>query len=76
VGPRWQTYSIEGSGWFGFQAVRELVGLPPDILFVPLPGHTWGRCGVALDADQGWLLDAGDAYFDPVMCPHFSGLDR
>lgn len=64
-GPRWQTYSAEGEDWFGFEAVRGLRGLPPEILFVPLPGHTMGHCGVAIDTDQGWLLDAGDAYFDP-----------
>lgn len=64
-GPRWQTYSTGGEDWFGFEAVRGLRGLPPEILFVPLPGHTMGHCGVAIDTDQGWLLDAGDAYFDP-----------
>ena len=63
--PQWQTYAVEGEPWFGFEAVRGLRGLPPDILFVPLPGHTKGHCGVALDTDHGWLLDAGDAYFDP-----------
>lgn len=63
--PRWQTYSAEGQPWLGFEAVRDLPGLPEEILFVPLPGHTLGHCGVALDTDQGWLLDAGDAYFDP-----------
>ncbi len=64
-GPHWRTYSAEGDPWFGLEAVRELAGLPPDILFVPFPGHTMGHCGVALDTDQGWLLDAGDSYFDP-----------
>jgi glyoxylase-like metal-dependent hydrolase (beta-lactamase superfamily II) len=63
--PQWRTYSAQGDPWFGFEAVRELAGLPPEILFVPLPGHTMGHCGVALNTDQGWLLDAGDAYFDP-----------
>jgi glyoxylase-like metal-dependent hydrolase (beta-lactamase superfamily II) len=63
--PRWQTYSAEGEPWFGLEAVRELHGLPSDVLFVPLPGHTLGHCGVALNTDQGWVLDAGDAYFDP-----------
>jgi hypothetical protein len=28
-----------------------------------------GHCGVALRAGQGWLLDAGDAYFDPREVP-------
>jgi glyoxylase-like metal-dependent hydrolase (beta-lactamase superfamily II) len=63
--PNFQTYSAAGEPWFGFEAVRQLAGLPDDILFVPLAGHTMGHCGVALRTDQGWLLDAGDAYFDP-----------
>lgn len=64
-GPHWQTYAEEGEPWFGFEAVRGLVGLPEEIFFVPLPGHTMGHCGVVLDTDQGLVLDAGDAYFDP-----------
>jgi glyoxylase-like metal-dependent hydrolase (beta-lactamase superfamily II) len=39
-------------------------GLPPDILLIPLAGHTVGHCGVAVQRDDGtWLLHAGDAYF-------------
>ncbi len=64
-GPHWQTYSEEGEPWFGFEAVRGLVGLPEEILLVPLFGHTLGHCGVAVRAHEGWLLHAGDAYFDP-----------
>jgi len=30
---------------------------------VPLPGHTWGHAGVAIQRPDGWLLHAGDAYF-------------
>jgi glyoxylase-like metal-dependent hydrolase (beta-lactamase superfamily II) len=43
--------------------VRGLDGLPPEILMVPLPGHTWGHAGIAVRAGDGWLLNAGDAYF-------------
>lgn len=60
-----QTYTCEGEPWFGFEAVRALQGLPPELLMVPLFGHTLGHCGVALQTQQGWLLHAGDAYFDP-----------
>jgi len=61
---RWQRYSACGEPWFGFEAVRDLTGLPPEILMVPLPGHTWGHAGVAMRRDDGsWLLHAGDAYF-------------
>ena len=47
----------------GFDAVRDLAGLPPEILLVPLPGHTCGHGGVAIDTGSGWLLYCGDAYF-------------
>jgi glyoxylase-like metal-dependent hydrolase (beta-lactamase superfamily II) len=30
---------------------------------VPLPGHTWGHAGIAIDQGGGWFLHAGDAYF-------------
>jgi glyoxylase-like metal-dependent hydrolase (beta-lactamase superfamily II) len=62
-GPRWTTYrETEGEPWFGFAAVRKLAGLPEDLLLVPLPGHTRGHTGVAVDTGDGWLLHAGDAY--------------
>lgn len=60
---KWNTYYAEGEKWFGFDAVRGLKGLPPEILMVPLQGHSEGHAGVAVSTDQGWLLHAGDAYF-------------
>jgi len=61
----WKRYpsSSGGEPWFGFECVRALDGLPPEILLVPLVGHTWGHSGVAVRTDRGWLLHAGDAYF-------------
>jgi glyoxylase-like metal-dependent hydrolase (beta-lactamase superfamily II) len=59
----WQGYGAAGERWFGFDAVRDLKGLPPEILLVPLPGHTWGHAGIAIDRGDRWLLQAGDAYF-------------
>lgn len=59
----WRRYSSSGEPWFGFDAVRGLEGLPPEILMVPLPGHTWGHAGIAVQGADGWLLHAGDAYF-------------
>ena len=64
-GPQFAAYSDEGERWFGFEAVRNLKELPPEILFVPLFGHTLGHCGVAVQDAEGWMLHAGDAYFDP-----------
>jgi glyoxylase-like metal-dependent hydrolase (beta-lactamase superfamily II) len=64
----WRCYAAsegpaaDGARWFGFAAVRDLDGLPPEILMVPLPGHTAGHAGVAVRSDRGWLLHAGDAY--------------
>lgn len=62
-GPRWASYTGLGEPWFGFGAVRELGGLPPEILLVPLSGHTRGHAGVAVDTGNGWLLHAGDSFF-------------
>lgn len=60
----WRRYGAQGDAWFGFDAVRGLEGLPPEILMVPLPGHSFGHAGVAIDRGaEGWLLHAGDAYF-------------
>ena len=61
----WSLYPLGGGErWFGFDAVRDLRGLPPEILLVPLAGHTWGHVGVAIREDDGrWLFHAGDAYF-------------
>jgi glyoxylase-like metal-dependent hydrolase (beta-lactamase superfamily II) len=52
-----------GERWYGFDHVRALEGLPPEILLVPLPGHTLGHAGVAIQQGDEWLLQAGDAYF-------------
>ncbi|PPJ23481.1 MBL fold metallo-hydrolase [Nocardia nova] len=63
-GPRWMVNELDGTDeWFGFRAVRDLPGVPPEILVVPLPGHTRGHVGVAVDTGSGWLLHAGDAFY-------------
>jgi glyoxylase-like metal-dependent hydrolase (beta-lactamase superfamily II) len=61
----WTTYSaLSGEKWYGFDCVRELTGVPPEILLVPLTGHTLGHAGVAVERTGGsWILQAGDAYF-------------
>src|SRR5690606_19609987 len=46
-----------------FARVRELRGVPPEILLIPLIGHTLGHAGVAIRDGERWLLAAGDAYF-------------
>lgn len=69
----WRTYGPSGEAWFGFEAVRDLRGLPPEILLLPLPGHTLGQAGIAIRRPDGrWLFHAGDAYFyrGEVRGPH------
>ncbi|MGG5811879.1 MBL fold metallo-hydrolase [Falsiroseomonas sp. CW058] len=67
---RWHTVETRlgsrggGETFFGLRNVREIEGLPPDFLFVPLPGHTPGHAGVAVKGPRGWMLHAGDAYFN------------
>ncbi|MFN3435810.1 MAG: MBL fold metallo-hydrolase, partial [Sphingomonas sp.] len=68
----WRLYPMgRGEPWFGFDAVRQLDGLPPEILLIPLSGHTWGHSGIAVDTGAGWLLHAADAYFhrDEIRAP-------
>jgi glyoxylase-like metal-dependent hydrolase (beta-lactamase superfamily II) len=60
---RWELYEPDGIPWYGFSAVRDLRGLPPEILIIPLVGHTWGHAGIAIQTPAGWLFHAGDAYF-------------
>ena len=42
----------------------QLDNVPPEILLVPLPGHTPGHAGVAVEGPRGWVLHAGDTYFN------------
>lgn len=61
---RWRTYEPgRGEDWMGFESVRDLQGVPPGLLLVPLPGHTHGHAGIAVDAAPRWQLLAADAYF-------------
>ncbi|HTE56486.1 MAG TPA: MBL fold metallo-hydrolase, partial [Kofleriaceae bacterium] len=60
--PDWRLFDDGGERWFGFDGVRSLLG-DPDLLAVPLPGHTAGHTGFAVRVGAGWRLHAGDAYF-------------
>jgi glyoxylase-like metal-dependent hydrolase (beta-lactamase superfamily II) len=60
----WRAYSgVSGEKWRGFDCVRDLPGLPPELLLVPLLGHTLGHAGVAVQEAERWLFYAADAYF-------------
>jgi glyoxylase-like metal-dependent hydrolase (beta-lactamase superfamily II) len=62
-GPRWSFRGEAAERWYGFDGVRPLAHRQPDILMIPLPGHSAGHCGIAVRGDGKWLLHAGDAYF-------------
>ncbi|MGN6368020.1 MAG: MBL fold metallo-hydrolase [Phycisphaerae bacterium] len=50
--------------WFGIRARLLPLPLSVQVVLVPLPGHTRGHCGVAVeDAPGHWVLHAGDAYY-------------
>jgi glyoxylase-like metal-dependent hydrolase (beta-lactamase superfamily II) len=62
--PRWAVHeAAAGESWNGFEAIRALDDKLPEVLLIPLVGHTRGHCGVAVRDGDGWLLHAGDAYF-------------
>jgi len=72
-GPTWVEHSEDGDDWFGFASVQ---AVGDDVVMVPLHGHSRGHCGVAVRRPGGgWLLHAGDAYFNagdketPRTCP-------
>lgn len=63
-GPSWVPHHPSaGERWFGFECVRDLAGLPPEILMVPLAGHTRGHAAIAVQEAGQWNLHCGDAYF-------------
>lgn len=74
-GPKWVTHDVQGDEWMGFESVRVVDGAGPEVLLIPLPGHTLGHTGVAVGRSEGWLLHCGDAYFNhdevrtPPSCP-------
>jgi glyoxylase-like metal-dependent hydrolase (beta-lactamase superfamily II) len=60
----WNVYQAgQGDSWFGFERVQNLKGVPPEIVLIPLIGHTFGHAGIAIRDGDHWKLLAGDAYF-------------
>jgi glyoxylase-like metal-dependent hydrolase (beta-lactamase superfamily II) len=60
----WATHAFSrGEKWFGFEKIQPLNPKDPDVLLIPLPGHTRGHCGVVIKLPTGWLLHCGDAIF-------------
>jgi glyoxylase-like metal-dependent hydrolase (beta-lactamase superfamily II) len=61
---KWHAYPTDrGEAWLGFEGAQRLQNLPPELLLLPLIGHTFGHAGIAVRHDPGWCLLAGDAYF-------------
>jgi glyoxylase-like metal-dependent hydrolase (beta-lactamase superfamily II) len=61
--PNWATFGSDGERWNGFDAARQLPGLPDNVVALPLPGHTRGHAAFAVVSDDRTLVHAGDAYF-------------
>src|SRR6478735_3351005 len=49
-GPNWQVHetSAGGDSWFGFESIRVLPGTDPEVLLIPLKGHSEGHTAVAV----------------------------
>jgi len=58
-GPHLELYDEADGMWMGFSAIR--VRVEPEMYLIPLPGHTAGHCGVALETEAGWHFHLGDA---------------
>lgn len=61
--PKWHTHPSSPQRWFGLEARPLSLGFETDVLLIPLFGHTFGHCGVAVRAGEQWLLHVGDAYY-------------
>ena len=74
-GPNWVTHEVDGDTWLGFESIRVLPGIEPEILLIPLIGHSRGHTAIAVHDGDGWILHCGDAYFHraeievPPYCP-------
>ena len=55
--------TLSDEKWFGMDCMRGIPGLPPEIVLVPMPGHTRGQIGVAVKDGDRWILHCGDAYY-------------
>jgi glyoxylase-like metal-dependent hydrolase (beta-lactamase superfamily II) len=62
-GPKWVEHDVDGDRWNGFESIRVLPGVDPEVLMIPLVGHSRGHTGIAVRSGDGWLLHCGDAYF-------------
>jgi glyoxylase-like metal-dependent hydrolase (beta-lactamase superfamily II) len=66
-GPLLTEHAAVGEQWRGFAAGKELDEIAAGIVLIPLPGHTRGHAGVAVDAGHRWVLHSGDAFYDAAI---------
>ena len=74
--PKFITYTEQGDSWKGFDAIQQLEGLPPEILLIPTAGHSRGHTAVAVQTETGWMVHAGDTYFDPAEFTQPNGIAK
>jgi glyoxylase-like metal-dependent hydrolase (beta-lactamase superfamily II) len=55
----WVFYHDGDERWYDFKAIR--LPFTPEMWLVPLHGHSWGHCGVAVKTEKGWYFNAADA---------------
>lgn len=61
--PKIITYQSSNIKWFDFEARRIEIDINIEMFLIPLFGHTFGHCGVAIQDNNNWLLYVGDAYY-------------
>ncbi len=61
--PDWQVYAEDDSAMLGLPSRQIKTSADVDIRLVPLFGHTYGHCGVAIHNNGSWILHVGDAYY-------------
>ena len=57
--PEFVLYDRVDSKWYDFDAIR--LPFQPEMYFIPLYGHSYGHCGVAIKTSDDWFFHAGDA---------------
>lgn len=57
--PEFALYEKIDSKWYDFDAIR--LPFQPEMVFIPLFGHSAGHCGVAIQTKTGWFFHLGDS---------------
>ena len=57
------THRPTSETWRSFEGVTPLTQVGENIVLIPMPGHTLGHAAVAVEAEAGWILHCGDAFY-------------